>query len=178
MLQKAALSLIQDDLRFLYTVHAYINKISPTFIIELSPYLGLVIDGIEDWIHRYNNSSKTKLKLPVFTEEEKSYYEKMRLATKIWGLDYIQLYEMLQSRYTESNEYFRSICRWPARVLHLYDIYGVYLINREICGNSIIDACYMPDFSLIEPDGQKIKNMAVISGKYMRVFCEIGRAHV
>ena len=58
--QKAALSLIQDDLAFLYTLVVNSNKIHPTYWVELSPYIGIIVDGAEDWAKAFNNSEKIK----------------------------------------------------------------------------------------------------------------------
>ena len=46
--QKAAFSLIQQDLRYIYTVIKYINPQESNYIPSMLPYLGIVIDGAED----------------------------------------------------------------------------------------------------------------------------------
>ena len=52
--QQAAVELIQDDMRFLYSVVMNEKKIMPTYWVELSPYIGLIVDGAEAWIKSYN----------------------------------------------------------------------------------------------------------------------------
>lgn len=42
------------------------------------PYLGVVIDGAEDWVKAINNSSKCKLQIPLFKESESVFYEQIR----------------------------------------------------------------------------------------------------
>ncbi len=46
--QKAAFSLIQNDLRFLYTVIERINPNESNYIPILLPYMGVIIDGVEE----------------------------------------------------------------------------------------------------------------------------------
>ena len=48
--QQAARSMIQSDLRFLYTVTRHIDPSKSNYIPSLLPYLGVVIDGAEDWV--------------------------------------------------------------------------------------------------------------------------------
>lgn len=48
--QKAAFSLIQQDLRYIYTVIKNINPKASNYIPSMLPYLGVVIDGAEDWL--------------------------------------------------------------------------------------------------------------------------------
>ena len=40
------------------------------------PYMGVVIDGAEEWVIAINNSNKVKLELPRFSKSEQVYYEK------------------------------------------------------------------------------------------------------
>ena len=58
LLQKAAFSLIQQDLQYIYTVIKYIKPHESNYIPSMLPYLGVVIDGAEDWVKAINNSSK------------------------------------------------------------------------------------------------------------------------
>ena len=53
--------------------------------------MGLIVDGIEDWISAYNNSSKYKLNLPTFTDEEQKYYAIMRISIKLFEKGYLDL---------------------------------------------------------------------------------------
>lgn len=75
--------------------------------------------------------------------------------------------------YEESNQYFSSLCRPIARILHLYDIFGVDLVNRQYCGNTILGAFYAPRYKFRNDSaqyGEHIKNMMEIGGKYVVVF--------
>ena len=62
--QKASYHLIQNDLRFIYTV--FQNAPSNNFFLAFMPYLGTIIDGAEDWVKAYNNSQKSKINIPTF----------------------------------------------------------------------------------------------------------------
>ena len=90
--QEAALSLMHEDLRFLYTVIKNIDSEESNYIPSLQPYMGVIIDGVEDWIKSFNNSSKVKLDMPIFNELERQYYEKMRDSVKMWQKDYNEIY--------------------------------------------------------------------------------------
>lgn len=63
--QKAAFSLIQQDLRYIYTVIKYIKPYESNYIPSMMPYFGVVIDGAEDWVKTINNSNKCKLQMPL-----------------------------------------------------------------------------------------------------------------
>lgn len=77
--QQAARSMIQSDLRFLYTVTRHIDPSKSNYIPSLLPYLGVVIDGAEDWVKAVNNSCKNKLPIPQFTRMKKSFMSKLEL---------------------------------------------------------------------------------------------------
>ena len=77
LVQKAAFSLIQQDLQYIYTVIKYIKPHESNYIPSMLPYLGVVIDGAEDWVKAINNSSKCKLQIPLFKESESVFYEQI-----------------------------------------------------------------------------------------------------
>ena len=168
--QQAAIELIQDDMRFLYSLVINRKKIMPTYWIELSPYIGLIVDGAEDWIKSYNNSSKSKIDIPLFNDEQERYYEIMRSAAKTWGYGLAEFFNMLNERYLESDEYFGGLCKKIAKDLHLYDTMGVFFIDDYHCGNTILDACYIPNFNLNNTNGEYIKKMAEFAGRYISAF--------
>lgn len=170
LVQKSALSLIQNDLRFLYTILRRINPNKSNYIPSLLPYMGVIIDGIEDWIKAYNNSHTKKLSLPTFTKEEERYYEKMRESIKMWEFDYDEVYEILKVAYNESDYYFSNVCRPIAKKLKLYDIYGVDKVNGIMCGNTVLCHYYNPLYSFDSNNGQYIKAMAEIGGAYIALF--------
>ena len=68
--QKAALSLMQNDLRYLYTVIKFFRIGKSNYIASLMPYIGVIIDGIEDWINAFNNTNKVKMDMEDYTENE------------------------------------------------------------------------------------------------------------
>lgn len=79
--------------------------------------MGVMIDGVEDWVKSFNNSSKSKLDMPVFNEAEQRHYEKMRDSIKMWQKDYNEIYNLLKESYEESDRYFGSVCRPIAKAL-------------------------------------------------------------
>lgn len=168
--QQAAICLMQCDLKFLYTIFIHRECIPPNYYVALMPYMGLIIDGVEDWIKVYNNSSKVKLEAPVFTAPQQAYYEEMRKSIKLYekGADYLN--QLLQTKYQESDRYFSSVCKPLAKHLNLYDIYGVFSCNEVPCDNTILDQCFSPYFQFGNPDGQRIQSMAEVAGKYVAIF--------
>ena len=170
LVQKAALTLIQQDLRYIYTVIKNIQPTESNYIPSMFPYLGVIIDGAEDWIKSFNNSSRYKLDIPLFEEQERLFYEQIRTSIKMWQQNYGQIYEQLGAAYQVSDEYFGSVCKPIAKTLKLYDIYGVDTINGVMCGNTILCHYYSPFFSFCGENGEYIKSMVEIGGKYVRLF--------
>ena len=157
--QKAAFSLIQQDLRYIYTVIKNINSKASNYIPSMLPYLGVVIDGAEDWLKAIKNSSKCKFCMPLFNESQTIFYEQIRNSIKMWQQDYNEIYISLGNAYSKSDDYFGSVCKPIAKVLRLYDIYGMDTINGVICGNTTLCHCYSPFFSYSENNGEYIKVM-------------------
>ena len=89
--QKCAVKLMQNDLRLFFTLLYNQEIVTPSCYIALMPYTGLIVDGIEDWVNAYNYSSKHKLKLPTFTDEEEKYYAEMRNSIKLFENGYMDL---------------------------------------------------------------------------------------
>lgn len=169
-IQQAAWKLMSTDLKYLFTVIKNVNPHDSNYIPSLAPYMGVIIDGVEDWVKSYNNSSKNKIELPQFTEIEQIYYEEMRSTIKLWQYDYSYIYRSLESIYHESEAYFSSVCKPIAKTLQLYDIFGVDCADRALCGNTILCHYYIPSFSYSRPNGEMVKQMAVIGGRYINLF--------
>lgn len=74
--QKAAFSLIKQDLQYIYTVIKHIKPDESNYIPSMLPYLGIIIDGAEDWVKAINNSSKCKLQIPLFNKSETIFMSK------------------------------------------------------------------------------------------------------
>lgn len=170
--QKAAIKLIENDLRFLYSLTIELNDPSARaeYALALLPYIGVIIDGVENWLNSYNNSNKRKIIAPKFTKEEKEHYSIMRNAIKLWDNDFATIYEKLNELYYESDKYFSNLCKPIARHLKLYDIYGIFTVNKIVCNNTILSAYYYPNYSFDNIDGEKIKSMSEIAGKYISLF--------
>lgn len=168
--QKCAVKLMQNDLRLFFTLLCNQEIVTPSYYIALMPYTGLIVDGIEDWVNAYNNSSKHKLKLPTFTDEEEKYYTEMRNSIKLFEKGYIELNKTLYEKYEQSETYFSSLCKPIAKRLHLYDIYGTFYCNSLPCDNTILNQVVTPFFIYGKIDGETIKQMAAIGGEYTVCF--------
>lgn len=169
-IQQKAIDLMKSDLRFIYTIINNKQLIECNYVVSSMPYIGLIIDGIEDWIIRYNNSNRFKLLLPVFSEEEKKYYEGIRSSIKIWEPPYDDIYKRLQALYTRSDEHFSNLCKPIAKILRLYDIYGADIVDGEVCGNTILCSYYLPSFSFSKEYEKHMRYMSAIGGQYIWIF--------
>lgn len=170
--QAIAISLIQADLRFLFTVIKNSARFESNYIVSLMPYMGVIIDGTEDWLQAYNRSSKQELSAPTFDEQEQLFFEEMRSTIKMWNTQYDELYQRLKSLYEESDRYFSALCCPIAKTLHLYDVFGADLVNGQYCGNTILCAFYSPKFRFDISKSQyreNIRKMMGIGGKYISI---------
>ena len=171
--QAIAISLIQADLRFLFTVIKNSARFESNYIVSLMPYMGVIIDGTEDWLQAYNRSSKQELSVPTFDEQEQLFFEEMRSTIKMWNTQYNELYQRLKSLYEESDRHFSALCCPIAKALHLYDVFGTDLVNGQYCGNTILCAFYSPKFRFDISKlryGENIRKMMEIGGKYISIF--------
>ena len=169
--QKTAIMLMRDDLRFLFTIMKNNDQVTPNYYISFLPFFGLIIDGIENWIRTYNNSSANgTLKLPTFSEKEAEFYEMLRESVKFWDKDYDYIYGKLGDEYKKANKYFASSCSPTARLLGLYDFIGVNTINEQIYGNTILESAFIPNFNYESFNGETIKLYAQIAGRYTALF--------
>lgn len=169
--QQAAIKLMKQDLQYLYTIIMKHNDVYlSNDILSLMPYIGVVIDGVEDWLKSYNNSHKEKLNIPLFSKEEQEYYEEMRSSIKLWDNSYHDIYNRLEVLYQESDNYFASISNPLVKELNLYDIFGTDVVNGKFCGNTILCGYYTPKFSFYKSMGEYIKRMSGIAGKITACF--------
>ena len=168
--QAASLLLMHNDLRFLYTLVCHYQEIKSNYTVSSMPYMGLIVDGVEDWIKAYNNSHTVKLNIPTFTQQEQAFYERMRSCIKLWDNSYATVYEELKRIYLQSDNYFSSICKPIAKMLKIYDIFGADLADSSFCGNTILFSHYVPDFDYKTRNGEQIKKYSEIGGAYAALF--------
>ena len=170
--QRAAKELIKYDLRYLFTILQNKDQLKSNYIVSMMPYLSLIIDGAEAWVAAMNNAPICAIEAPRFTQKEKIFYDAARQSIKLWEMPYEEVYNLLQERYIESDRYFSSLCKPIAKHLRLYDIFGADLANDDhFCGNTILDAIYLPGYDYSDSTyGPNLRDMAVISGKYISVF--------
>lgn len=168
--QAASLLLMQNDLRFLYTLLYNSKEIKSNYTVSSMPYIGLIIDGVEDWLKSYNNSHTAKFNVPTFTVQEQDHYEKMRSCIKLWDNSYATVYDELKRLYLLSNKYFANICKPIAKKMKIYDIFGVDLADGCYCGNTVLCSYYVPDYDFHQQNGEKTKKLSIIAGKYIALF--------
>ncbi|MGN1303491.1 MAG: hypothetical protein ACI4YB_00510 [Oscillospiraceae bacterium] len=168
--QKTSISLIKNDLKFIYTIINNFSNIQSNYIVSAMPIIGTIIDGTEDWIKSYNNSNKNKINIPLFNEKEQEFYEAMRSSIKFWNKSYDEIYQEIEQLYMDSDKYFSSICSTQARKLKLYDIWGADIVDGQFCGNTILCSLYVPGFKYGTNIGEQIRALSEIGGKYVAMF--------
>ena len=104
----ASLRLLQNDLRFVFMIASNYNRFGSNYIASSLPYIGVIVDGAEDWISAYNRSHKNGISVPTFTPEEEDFYSKMRSSIKLWNTSYDEIYRKLEAAYIESDAFFRA----------------------------------------------------------------------
>lgn len=168
--QLISIKLMQNDFRFLYTVIMNAPKINSNYITCLLPYLGLIVDGAEDWIKAFNNSHKDGFHIPTYSPDEQDFYEKMRNTIKIWNEPYEMIYARLEQKYHESDIYFSNLCKPIAKALKLYNIYGVDIVHGKYCGNTILCSLFTPNYEFGRENGDEIKRLSGFAGYYTAFF--------
>lgn len=158
--QKIALSLIQSDARFIYTI-TKMNSLNPhiksNYMCMSTPYIGIFADGAEQW------GKKVNLPSPKFTEEEKNYYVEMRHAHKLFEYSYDDYYNVLSAKLTESDKHFYSIRSVLEQIIGYKNV-GVDVSDKRYCGNTILCAIFLPSFNFAI-DGKVYKQFSIIAGK-------------
>lgn len=169
--EEIALRLMHSDLQFLYTVFSEAEKLTPSYYIAVMPYMGMIIDGCENWSNKVKSVKDYTIR---FSAEEKAYYTLLRNSIKLWETPFTKLHELLAEKYQKSDIYFSNQCKTIAKSLKLYDIYGAYLINSQFCDNTILDSIFVPEFDFEQLNNadfrEHIKDMAVVAGKFIKRF--------
>lgn len=169
--QTAAYRLIQADMRYLMTV--YLNKASlgGNYFVAMMPYFAMLVDGAEDWISAVNRAHPNTIAAPTFSVSQQEFYETARKIIKLWEQPYEEIYNQLKAKYCEADLFFSSRCKPVAKLLHLYDTYGVYSADHHFCNNTVLSALFLPDFQLDKIDyGPMLQSQSMIAGQYAVVF--------
>lgn len=168
--QNVAFKLLQNDFRYIYTIIKNKAQIKSNYLMNMMPFLGLLVDGAEDWVKAVNRSSKAKIPAPSFTKVEEEYYAKIRSSIKLWEDNYFNIYSKFEQIYQKEKDYFSSLCKPIAKELELYDIFGVDVVDGEYCGNTILCAYYSALDTHNPNVGNEIKNLSIVGGKYISSF--------
>lgn len=177
--QEAAWKLLRADMQFLYTITVNQDLVGGTYWNALMPYMAMIIDGAEEWILAVNRVHPHTIVAPVFTEEQTAFYERTRSGIKLWEFPLEQIKQMMADKYRASDQYFSACCLPLAKLLKLYDIYGVYCVEDHFCNNTVLDMLYLPDYHLDDEEyGPYLQSMAYIAGQYAVVFDALLSYHV
>lgn len=119
-----------------------------TYIVALTPILGLYVDGAVKWL-KINNELKNIV--PIMNSECKNFYETLRQNTKFYGEDILDIDKELRERFNQADVYFSQPINVFNKVLDIHDNYGVtFLIRDNIkipIANTIDFASLLPDFT-------------------------------
>ncbi len=165
--EKISLKLIKEDFRFILTVlNETGNNKKYNYNVAMMPYIGLVIDGANKW----GNKIKTlRSSIPVMTNEELSYYEKLRSHIKFFETGVLELNNLLLNKYNGSRDHSYEISNRFCKVMGLFNVYGVFTasINKKVypLSNTIISSIFIPGFDYRTNNGEYIKEMSVYAGK-------------
>ena len=168
--EKASLYLMREDLRYVYTLHVNLEQIKPNYYVSSLPYLGLILDGVEEWIKRYFNRYFGHYNSFVLNDEEKQYISKVRSSIKFWNNSFASIYNELEKSYVESYNYFTSLSNPVYRLFKLYTIFGVDYANNSPIGNTLINKCFIPDFSFGGNNAYLINKIGTALGNYTNLF--------
>lgn len=170
--QQIAYSLIKSDLKFIYNAMRCNEYGESNYYVAFVPYIGMTIDGIENWIRTMNNSTNANIKMPVFDDELREFCAQLRETTKLWDMSYGNVYSKLRDLYQQSEEYFSNKCKRFAKCLNLYDVYGVDKVNQKYFGNTILDGLYLPKYNIVDSiqTGKMLYKLGNIAGQYIVSF--------
>ena len=165
--QNAAFELIQSDARFLHTlidINRNAERTSSNFIMMSQPYIGVFVDGAEQWC------KKVGLESPTFRGGEKEYYRKLRKGHKLFEKSYAEYSELLMKTLADSDRYFYSN-RGLLEKIFGYNNVGIDLCNGEYCGNTSLGAVCAPMQIWWNQDaGKTMQSASVIAGELAGFF--------
>ncbi|MGL5561499.1 MAG: hypothetical protein ACRDCN_02600 [Tannerellaceae bacterium] len=159
--QKAALELIRSDAQYIYTLVELMksnSKIDSNYISMSLPYIGVFAHGSEQLVR------KVGLNPPIFNQEEKAFYEQLRLSHKLFDKKYPELKKELLNNLRNSDNYYYANRNLIAKLLG-YNNYGVDVIDNTECGNTILCAVYNPLMDFNKDCGHQIRKMSEVTGK-------------
>lgn len=148
--EKIVLNLIRDDAMSFYSLfkHLESRKDMETYIVALTPILGLYVDGAVKWL-KSNNELKSIV--PKMNSDCKIFYEKLRQNTKFYGDDIIDIDKELRGQFNQANDYFSRSINIFNKVIDIHDNYGVAFLIKNYTkipiANTIDFASLLPNFT-------------------------------
>lgn len=148
--EKIVLNLIRDDAMSIYSLIKHIGsrKDMDTYIVALTPILGLYIGGAVKWL-KSNNGLKNIV--PKMNSECKSFYETLRQNTKFYGEDIVDIDKELRGQFNQADDYFSQSINVFNKVLYIHDNYGVTFLIKDKTkipiANTIDFASLLPNFT-------------------------------
>ncbi|WP_019214234.1 hypothetical protein [Fenollaria massiliensis] len=165
--EKIVLNLIIDDALSIYSLFKHIEsrKDMDTYIVALTPILGLYVEGAVKWL---KSNKELKDTVPKMNPECKIFYETLRKNTKFYGEDIIDIDKELRGQFNQADDYFSQSINIFNKVFYLHDNYGVtFLIKDKIkipMANTIDFASLLPDFTFDLEYAIKLKDYLFYAG--------------
>lgn len=163
--QRQAYELIKTDARAILTLielqknHRINTKLDINYICMSIPYIAIFTYEFDKW------AKALKLKIPQFTNQEREYYEKIRLKHKLFEMDYDEVSNCLNEALKKVDKYFSNKCHPIGKILNFYYNIGVDIVGEKYCGNTVLCEVYNPFINEDYSNGLLFKNMSVICGR-------------
>ena len=159
--QQAALRLIREDARFLYSITKMYDSdvFGSHAMLMLAPYISMFSDGSEQW------GRKAGMDSPVFTEEESAFHKKIRSSIKVFEKDYNAYSLELQTILDETDSYFYETTGKIMRHFRYYNV-GTDCYSTNYCGNTVLCLSFFPmSINDLDKNSLIMKKMNIVSGK-------------
>ncbi|TDM42343.1 hypothetical protein ETI06_08310 [Macrococcoides goetzii] len=142
--EKVVYKLINSDFQMLYEIYFLNSKLNNTlYCLSFNGYYGMIIDGSTKWMLKVR---QLKSKVPQMSNQQKIYYNHLRQSIKFWDMSYEDYINNMTVAYKKSESYFENQTSTIARILKVFDIYGVAYFNKVPIGNTIHYSMVLPSF--------------------------------
>jgi len=127
----------------------------------------MIIDGSTKWMLKVKD---LKSKVPKISSQQIKYYNHLRQSIKFWDMSYGDYIDKMKEVYKDSEIYFAKQTSSIARILKIYDVYGISYFNKEPIGNTIHYSMVLPsfDFKTFKLDKEYVINLNEYAGRLIR----------
>lgn len=166
--EKVVYKLIQLDFELICEIYFRNDELTNTlYTLSFNGYYGMIIDGSTKWMLKVK---ELKSIVPQISTQQKKYYNHLRQSIKFWDMSYDDYIENMTAVYKDSESYFANQTSSIARILKIYDVYGVAYFNKEPIGNTIHYSMVLPsfDYKTFTLDKEYVINLNEYAGRLIR----------